>query len=53
MITGLLGSLAAIFTFWGWIWFLWDHKATAPGWLLLGAALCFAVIGIAQILGFK
>ncbi len=28
---GLLGSAAAILTFWAWIWYLWDHKATAPG----------------------
>ena len=40
MISGLLLNIGTIIGFWGVIWYMWDHRATAPGWLLGAGLIC-------------
>jgi len=42
--TAILLNLGTVATIWGALWYLWDHNARAPGWIL-GAAICFLATG--------
>ncbi len=48
MLINLLPSIGAILVIWGGTWYLWDHNAKPPIYLLLGAGAC---LGIAILTG--
>ena len=41
--SGVLLNIGAIAGIWGVLWFMWDHYASAPGWLLGTAIVCLIV----------
>lgn len=40
----ILVNVGAISGFWGFLWFLWDKRSTAPGYLL-GVGLVAVIVG--------
>lgn len=41
--SALIIDLGVVLGAWGFVWYLWDHRARAPGKLILGSCICLVV----------